>query len=95
MAKATAKSKKPWDPDHDGDDDSTAATDTDGDRKGLIKKFGAPPKSGPIKKVRDMVAAHSKVPDEKKSAYKGKCVAAARKAGAMKHIPSSWLKKGE
>jgi uncharacterized membrane protein len=50
---------------------------------------------GPVKKVRDMVSAHSKVPDAKKPAYKALCIKHARKAGAMKHIPSSWLKKGD
>lgn len=53
------------------------------------------PKSGPVKEVRDMVSAHSKVPDEKKPGYRKKCIGKARSCGAMQHIPKAWLKKGD
>jgi hypothetical protein len=89
--KKKAGSSKPWDPDGDGDNDATKAGDTDGDRTALIKKYGPPPST--VKGVRDMVAAHKHVPAAKQAAHRAKCIAGARKCGAMHHIPSSWTSK--
>lgn len=44
--------------------------------------------------VKNMVAAHSKVPDPLKKTYRKKVIGHARKAGAMQHIPPPWLKDG-
>jgi hypothetical protein len=46
--------------------------------------------------VKAMVAAHDKCPDDKKAGYRKKVIGKARKAGAMQHVPDSWLKgKGD
>jgi hypothetical protein len=44
------------------------------------------------KDVRDMVAAHGKVPDQLKEKYRAKVIGHARAANAMHHIPPAWLK---
>lgn len=44
------------------------------------------------KDVRDMVAAHAKVPDQLKEKYRAKVIGHARNANAMHHIPPAWLK---
>lgn len=43
------------------------------------------------KHVRDMVAAHGKVPPQLRDQYKKKVIGHARAAGAMQHIPPSWV----
>ena len=48
------------------------------------------------KHVRDMVAAHGKVPPQLSDNYKKKVIGHARNANAMHHIPPAWLKgKGD
>lgn len=42
--------------------------------------------------VRNMVAAHAKVPDKLKGHYRKKVIGHARKANALHHVPPAWLK---
>jgi hypothetical protein len=84
----------PWDPDNDNDVDVPSKLpagmkdtgDTDNDAPNPFKTGTATPRM-----VKKMVAAHSKVPDAKKPAFRSKVIAHARKAKAMQHIPSAWL----
>ena len=68
------------------------ATKTKGLPPWLAKGGGGVPDT--VKGVRDMVAAHKHVAPEKQAAHRAKCIAGARKCGAMQHIPLQWTKKG-
>lgn len=48
-------------------------------------------KPGTAPDVKAMVAAHSKVPDDQKPAYRKKVIAKARGTASMQHIPDAWL----